>query len=98
MDKGTRTADEIAVASALVIFKKGFAKEVMRGATMIRVRCSKCGRPNPYDTNKCVHCGVILKKVVDKTMADMGPDPSYHAYLRYYPKESGERIARALFQ
>ena len=65
---------------------------------MIRVRCPRCGRPNPGDTNKCIHCGLILRNALNKTMADLGLDRYYHAYLRYYPKERVEKSIRALIQ
>jgi len=35
--------------------------------------------------------GMTIKEAVDKTMADVGPDPDYHAYLKYYPAKSGSR-------
>ncbi len=40
--------------------------------------------------------GMTVKEAVDKTMADPGPDPNYHAYLKYYPGESGNKTIKEL--
>ena len=40
--------------------------------------------------------GMTIKEAVDKTMAEVGPDPDYHAYLKYYPRESGSRTIKEL--
>ena len=42
--------------------------------------------------------GMTVKEAVDKTMADVGPDPYYHACLDYYPGESGNKTIRVLIQ
>ena len=42
--------------------------------------------------------GMTIKEAVDKTMADLGPDPYYHAYLKYYPGESGNKTVKELIE
>jgi len=42
--------------------------------------------------------GMTIKEAVDKTMADLGPDPYYHAYLNYYPRESGNKTVKELIE
>ena len=49
------------------------------------------------DTNLCSE-GMTIKEAGDKTMADAGPDPDYHAYLKYYPRESANKTIRALIR
>ena len=41
-------------------------------------------------TNLCSN-GMTMKKAIDETMAEVGPDPDYHAYLKYYSGESGNK-------
>ena len=48
-------------------------------------------------TNLCRQ-GMTIKAAVDETMADVGPDPSFHASLKYYPTESGNKTVRALIR
>ncbi len=40
--------------------------------------------------------GMTIKEAVDKTMAEVGPDPDYHAYLKYYPAKSGSQTIKEL--
>ena len=42
--------------------------------------------------------GMTVKEAVDKTMADVGPDPYYHACLDYYPGESGNKTIKELIR
>jgi len=42
--------------------------------------------------------GMTIKEAVDKTMAVVGPDPDYHAYLKYYPAKSGSQTIRELIK
>jgi len=42
--------------------------------------------------------GMTIKAAVDETMAQVGPDPSFHASLKYYPTESGNKTVRALIR
>jgi len=42
--------------------------------------------------------GMMIKGAVDKTMAEVGPDPDYHAYLKYYPSESGSKTIDELIR
>ncbi len=39
-----------------------------------------------------------VKEAVDVTMATDGPDPTYYAYLRYYPPKNGDKTLRQLIQ
>jgi len=39
---------------------------------------------------------MTIKEAVDKTMAEVGPDPDYHAYLKYYPAKSGSQTIKEL--
>lgn len=48
-------------------------------------------------TNLCRQ-GMTIKAAVDETMAQVGPDPSFHASLKYYPTESGNKTVRALIR
>jgi len=48
-------------------------------------------------TNLCSK-GMTIKAAVDETMAQVGPDPSFHAILKYYPTESGNKTVRALIR
>ena len=41
---------------------------------------------------------LTLKKAVDATMATNGPDQTYHAFLRYFPTQSGDKTLRQLIQ
>ena len=46
-------------------------------------------------TNLCTK-GMTIKEAVDETMAEVGPDPDYHAYLKYYPAKSGSQTVKEL--
>jgi len=48
-------------------------------------------------TNLCSN-GMMVKEALDKTMAHVGPDPDYHAHLKYYPRGSGNKAIRALIR
>ncbi len=41
---------------------------------------------------------MTIKEAVAKTMAEVGPDPDYHAYLKYYPAKSGRQTIRELIK
>ncbi|MFC2042163.1 hypothetical protein ACFLTV_01485 [Chloroflexota bacterium] len=45
-------------------------------------------------TNLCAD--LTISKAVAETMDVVGPDPDYIAYLRYYPRESGDQTIKAL--
>jgi len=40
--------------------------------------------------------GMAIKEALDKTMAEVGPDPHYHACLKYYPAKSGSQTIKEL--
>lgn len=40
--------------------------------------------------------GMTIKEAVDKTMAEVGPDPDYHASLKYYQAKSGSQTIKEL--
>ncbi len=40
--------------------------------------------------------GMTIKEAVDKTMAEVGPDPEWGAVLKYYPAQSGNKIIAEL--
>ena len=40
--------------------------------------------------------GMALEQAVERTMAEIGPDPEYNAYLKYYPAESGDQTIKEL--
>ena len=46
-------------------------------------------------TNLCDK-GMTIEQAVDRTMAEVGPDPDYGAYLKYYPTESGNKTITEL--
>jgi len=48
-------------------------------------------------TNLCRQ-GMTIKAAVNETMAEVGSDPSFHASLKYYPTESGNKTVRALIR
>jgi len=41
---------------------------------------------------------MTIKAAVDKTMAEIGPDPDYHADLKYYPPMSGDKTIKELIK
>ena len=41
---------------------------------------------------------MTMKEAVDKTMAEIGPDPDWGAQLRYFPTESGDKTIRELIK
>ena len=42
--------------------------------------------------------GMTIKEAVDKTMADVGPDPDHHASLKYYPIQTGKKAIDELIR
>ena len=42
--------------------------------------------------------GMTVKQAVTKTMAEVGPDPDYHAHLKYYPAKSGSQNIQELIE
>jgi len=52
----------------------------------------------PILVTKLCSKGMTMKEAVDKTMADAGADPDYHAHLKYYPRESGNKTIRLLIR
>ena len=46
-------------------------------------------------TNLCDK-GMTIEQAVDRTMAQVGPDPDYGACLQYYPTESGNKTITEL--
>jgi hypothetical protein len=48
-------------------------------------------------TNLCSK-NMTVKKAVAETMAGVGPDPDYGAYLKYYPSESSNQTIKALLR
>jgi len=41
---------------------------------------------------------LTVKKAVDLVMATVGPDPKYHAMLKYYPAQSGNKTIKELIR
>ena len=41
---------------------------------------------------------MTVKQGIDKTMAELGLDPYFHAYLKHYPAESGTQTIRELIK
>jgi len=48
-------------------------------------------------TNLC-RKRLTIKEAVNKTMAEVGPDPDYRACLKYYPAKSGSQTIRELIK
>ncbi len=46
-------------------------------------------------TNLCDK-GMTIEQAVERTMAEIGPDPEYNAYLKYYPAKSRSQTIRQL--
>ena len=41
---------------------------------------------------------MTLARSIEKTMADLGKDPYFESYLKYYPEESGDRTVKKLIR
>lgn len=48
-------------------------------------------------TNLCTE-DMTLEKALNQTMAEVGPDPDYHAYLKYHPASAGNKTLDELIR
>ena len=46
---------------------------------------------NPCSNHQSIGKRMTTKEAVDKTMAEVGANPDYHAYLKYYPTQTGDK-------